>query len=295
MIDAHPGLPEFDYIKPKSVQEASTFLAEHQGEARPFMGGTDTFVRLRDGFWKETRYLVDVKGLEGMTNISYDAEKGLTIGAAVTMNQVDASPLVREHCAVLAQAAHRVASYQLRSRATLVGNICNASPAGDTLGSCLLLNGVLRVHGTAGYREIPVCDFFQGPGRTALVAGDVAVSITFPPVPKGYVGKYYKLGRNALSDLAIVGVTVCGRPDASSKSGYCFRVALASVGPTPVTVGPLLTEKAVSEEEIAEAARLVMDSCHPIDDVRASARYRSLMIRNLSRRGLSEVWQELKG
>jgi hypothetical protein len=95
MISAHPGLPEFDYIRPKSLAEASRFLADHPGEARPFLGGTDVFVRMRDGVWKE-KYLVDVKNLDGMTEIRFDPEIGLNLGAAVNMNKVAASSEIRK-------------------------------------------------------------------------------------------------------------------------------------------------------------------------------------------------------
>ena len=154
-----PGLPEFDYIKPASLAEASRFLAEHAGQARPFLGGTDTFVRMRDGFWKE-KYIVDIKNLDGLNAISFEPDSGLTIGASVNMNQVIASPVVNEHYPVLAEAAHTVASYQVRTRATIVGNICNASPAGDTIGACLVLDGILHVHGVDGTREEPLNTFF---------------------------------------------------------------------------------------------------------------------------------------
>ena len=128
--EAHPALPEFDYIRPGSLAEASQFLAGHPGEARPFLGGTDVFVRMRDGFLSP-KYLVDVKNLDGTKELRFDPKSGLTIGAAVNMNQVAASPDVQAHYPLLVQACNSVASYQLRTRATIVGNICNASPAGD--------------------------------------------------------------------------------------------------------------------------------------------------------------------
>jgi len=137
-LNAHPELPEFDYIRPASLMEASQFLAEHAGEARPMLGGTDIFVRMRDGFWHE-KYLVDVKHLDGSGDIRFDPVAGLTIGAGVNMNRVIASPQVKQHYPLLAEACRSVASYQLRTRATIVGKICNASPAGDTIGACLLL------------------------------------------------------------------------------------------------------------------------------------------------------------
>lgn len=290
-----PELPEFDYIKPASLAEASRFLAEHPGQARPFMGGTDTFVRLRDGFWKE-KYIVDVKNLDGMSRITFNSETGLTIGASVNMNQVIASPEVNEHYPVLAEAAHTVASYQLRTRATIVGNICNASPAGDTIGACLVLGGILLVHGLDGMREEALRAFFRGPGQTVLKPGDIVTTLKFPAPPPHYAAKYIKLGRNALSDLAIVGVTALGYPDSSALSGYRFRLALASVAPVPLVpteAEAILAEKPITETTLAEAAQAAMDAATPIDDVRAGARYRKAMVRNLTLQALSEVWEKI--
>lgn len=292
-----PGLPEFDYVKPASLAEASQFLAEHAGQARPFMGGTDVFVRMRDGVWKE-KYVVDVKGLDGMDELTFDPAGGLTIGASVTMNRVIASPEVNEHYSLLAEAAHTVASYQLRTRATIVGNICNASPAGDTIGACLVLGGILRVHGVDGPREEPLSTFFLGPGQTALKPGDIVTAIRFPAPPQGYATRYIKLGRNAIGDLAIIGVTALGYPDGGVRSGYRFRLALASVAPVPlapIQAEAVLAGKPIAQATIAEAAQAAMDACTPIDDVRGSARYRKLMVRNLTRRAVTEVWEQIKG
>ena len=193
MITAHPGLPEFDYIKPTTLEEASAFLAQHTGEARAFIGGTDTFVRMRDGAWQD-KYLVDVKGLPGMNDLKFDPAKGLTVGAAVNMNRLIASPDVNEHYPVLAEAAHTVASYQLRTRATIAGNICNASPAGDTIGSCLVLDAKLHVHGVDGDRVEPLRTFFKGPGKTVLKAGDIVTAVEFPLPPQRRAGQVPETG-----------------------------------------------------------------------------------------------------
>lgn len=296
MINPYPGLPEFDYIKPGSLSEASQFLAAHAGEARPLMGGTDIFVRMRDRVWKD-KCLVDVKGLDGMDSISYDPARGLTIGAAVNMNRVIASPDVKNCYPLLAEATARVASYQLRTRATIAGNICNASPAGDTIGGCILLGGVLNVHGKNGKRQEPLSAFFVGPGETVLQAGDIVTSIQFPPPAPGLVGKYIKLGRNQSSDLAIIGVTVVGYPDDEASSGFRFKLALASAAPVPLVVGQveaILAEKPITSQTLSEASQAAMDACDPIDDVRASARYRKMMVRNLSLKALNEVWETLR-
>jgi len=296
MINPHPGLPELQYIKPASLFEASKFLAEHEGTARPFSGGTDSFVRLRDGVLK-LDYLVDIKGLDGTNELSFDPIKGLTIGAAVTMNRVAAHPDVIKYYPNLAEACRSVASYQLRNRATIIGNICNASPAGDTIGTCIVMDGILKVYGLDGFRNVPLNSFFLSPGRTVLKSGDVVVSITLTIPPKGFFGTYKKLGRNIIGDLSIVGVTVLGYPTKESPSGYRFRIALASVAPVPfesLAAEAVLTEKKITEDSIAGAAKLAMDSVTPIDDVRGSARYRKFMVRNLTREALTEVWKKLK-
>ncbi len=295
MINPHPGLPELEYVKPASLAEASKFLAEHEGKARPFSGGTDCLVRLRDGVLK-LDYMVDIKGLEGTKDISFDSKKGLTIGAAVTMNRIASHPDVLKYYPNLAEAARSVASYQLRNRATIIGNICNASPAGDTIGTCMALDGVLKVHGVDGIREIPLSNFFLGPGKTVLKAGDVVVSITLPVPPAGMFGVYKKLGRNTIGDLSIVGVTVLGYPCKESPSGYRFRIALASVAPVPfeaLKAEAVLSEKTITAEVIAEAAQVAMDSVTPIDDVRGSARYRKFMVRNLTREAITEVFSKI--
>jgi carbon-monoxide dehydrogenase medium subunit len=292
---AHPSLPEFDYIRPSSLVEASQFLASHEGEARIFMGGTDMFVRMRDGAWT-AKYLVDIKTLEGTNQIQFDPAEGLTIGAAVNMNRVIASPEVNNFYPLLAQAAHSVASYQLRTRATIVGNICNASPAGDTTGTCIALGGVLQIHGLDGFRMEPLSTFFKGPGKTSLRPGDVVTAIKFPLPQKDAVGKYLKLGRNVIGDLAIVGVTVLGYPDKSTSSGYHFKIVLASVAPVPLVSAhaeAVLADKPITPQTIEEAAQAAMDDCSPIDDIRGSARYRKHMVRNLTQKALLEVWQQL--
>ena len=294
-MNAYPRLPEFDYLKPDTYAEASEFLVTHAGEARPFIGGTDLFVQMRDRVLRP-KFLVDVKGLEGMDEISFDNSAGLTIGAAVNMNRLIAAPEVVEHYQILAEAAQSVASYQLRTRATIVGNICNASPAGDTIGASLLLDGMLNIFGGQGIRQEALSTFFIGPGETILQTGDIVTSIRFPPPPDGLKGKYIKLGRNKLSDLSIVGVTAVGYPDADTVSGTHFKLALASVAPVPLVVervGEILGVTPVTEETLEDAAEAAMEACTPIDDLRGSARYRKLMVRNLSLNALKDVWHQL--
>jgi CO/xanthine dehydrogenase FAD-binding subunit len=294
-LNTHPALPEFEYIRPATLDEASDFLSHHSDTARPFLGGTDVFVRMRDGFIAPG-FLVDVKNLDGTNELRFDPQVGLTIGAAVNMNRVSASPDVQTHYPLLVEACRSVASYQLRTRATIVGNICNASPAGDTIGACLVFGGVLRIHGVDGIRQEPLSEFFRGPGKTTLKPGDIVTALHLPIPPSGCLGKYIKLGRNQLSDLSIVGITALGYKDSASTSGYHFRLALASVAPVPLMpmeVETYLANNPITPAAIHAAARLAAEACSPIDDVRGSARYRKQMVRNLSIKALTEVWENL--
>ena len=294
-LNAHPELPEFDYFRPASLVEASRFLAEHAGEARPLLGGTDIFVRMRDGFYHD-QYLVDVKNLDGTGDLHFDPGNGLTVGAAVNMNRVMTSPEVRLHFPLLAEACRSVASYQLRTRATIVGNICNASPAGDTIGACMALGGVLKVFGVGGFREEPLTTFFLGPGKTVLKAGDIVTTIFFPLPPEGSAGTYIKLGRNTWSDLSIVGVTAYGYPDSMAASGYRFHIALASVAPVPLVAQAAQDYLLVTPPgpgAFKQAAQLAAEACTPIDDVRGSARYRKAMAGRLTEKALEITWGRL--
>lgn len=290
-----PGLPEFDYVKPSSLAEASRILAERPEQARPLMGGTDLFVRMRDGLVRPET-MVDVKHLPGMQAIRLDDEEVLTIGAATTLNQVAGHPVVQTRYPLLVEAANSVASYQLRNRATLGGNLCNASPAADTAPATLLLEGRVVLYGPSGERVVPAEEFFLGPGTTAIQPGEFMTAVRFPIPPAGSAGKYLKLGRNKAGDLAIAGVAVLGFPNGTT-SGHSFRIGLASVGPVPLRARQAeqaLAANPPGEESFMLAAEKAMDAAAPIDDVRASAEYREAMVRRLTFRALREVWAQME-
>jgi aerobic carbon-monoxide dehydrogenase medium subunit len=293
----HPALPEFEYIRPQTLQEACEFLARHPGEARPFLGGSDVFVQMRTGVLAP-QYLVDMKPLADLRQLRFDPQAGLTLGAAVAMNQVIASPEVRDHYPLLAEACRSVANYTLRNRATVVGNLCLASPAGDTLGACLAFNGRLHVQSVRGPRDEPLAAFFLGPGQTTLQADEIVTALHLPPSPPNSQGVYLKLGRNRMGDMSLVGVTALGYADASAASGWRFRLILASVAPVPVratAAEDYLARHSPTPEVIRAAAGLAADSCSPIDDVRSSAQYRRQMVIQLSTRALTAVWARLSG
>jgi CO/xanthine dehydrogenase FAD-binding subunit len=291
-----PGLPSFDYIRAETSEQVTDLLQKHPIDLRLFLGGTDIFVQMRDGLL-EPKFLVDVKHLPGMTSIVFDPKDGLSIGAAVSLNALIQHPAVKKIYPLLAEAANSIASYQIRNRATVGGNLCNASPAADTAPAILVLEASLITVGPKGERKIHIEDFFLSPGETALKKDEFLTRIDVPIPPKDWRGRYLKLGRNAGGDLAVVGVAILGYPDESTSSHYSFRIGLASVAPTPIRVPDaeeILANNLINEEAIDMAARAARETTQPIDDVRASALYRNAMVQALTRRGLQEIWATIR-
>ena len=294
---ARPGLPAFDYVRAKTPGEVVGLLEEHGADAHLMMGGTDLLVRMRKGNARP-RLVVDVKHIPGMTDIHFDQASGLRVGAAVTMNRLAGHSDVLARYPLLGEAANSVASYQLRNRATLGGNLCNASPGADTAPAALVLEGRIVLCGAGGEREVPAEEFFLGPGRTAMHPDEFMTAIRFPTPPKKIEGRYLKLGRGKLADLALVGVAVCAFPDETVPSGYVFRIALGSVGPTPfraVEAEKVLASRSPGEETFALAAQKAMRAAKPIADVRSGVEYQKAMVRTLTLRGLRYVWGRIGG
>jgi carbon-monoxide dehydrogenase medium subunit len=186
----------------------------------------------------------------------------------------------------------------LRNRATLVGNICNASPCGDTIGPSILYGGEVNILGPGGKRIIPLEAFFLGPGKTVLDEGEIVQSISFPVPTKGNKGTYVCIGRTKLADLAIVGVTVLAYPKDQNASGYVFKIALSSVAPTVIVledVSNVLSEGSIDTSNLEKVANLARAKCKPIDDIRASQEYRREMVYRLTLHALNQICDALLG
>jgi CO/xanthine dehydrogenase FAD-binding subunit len=224
------------------------------------------------------------------------------------MNELARHPEVRAHYPLLAQAAETVASYQIRNRATIGGNLCNASPCADTSPATLVLEAefvlygpgpstsyVRSASGRSRERIVPAAEFFVGPGQTVLRSSEFMTAIRFPPPPSDGAGRYLKLGRCRSGDLSLVGVAVLGFPNRVA-SGYEFRIGLGSVAPTPLRAAEaeaLLAGSPPGEETFIQAAERAMAAASPITDVRGTAEYQKAMVRTLTLRGLREVWERL--
>lgn len=285
----------FDYVKPASLEEASGLLTAQNGAARPFAGMTDLLIRIERGFL-HPQIVVDIKDLPGMRDLLVVRNGDLRIGAAVAMNQVALSPIVQSGWPLLAEGCASVASYQLRNRATVGGNLCNASPAADSAPALICYGASAHIFGPDGQRKLPLEQFFLGPGKTALQRGELLTAVTVPFV-RGAAGHFLKLGRTTMGDISLMNVAVLGWPDSAAPSGTSWRISLGSVAPTVIRApeAERLLSQDTSPAGLEAASQAAAAAARPIDDIRATAAYRTDMVRVLTRRGVERVLAEISG
>lgn len=280
----------FEYLRPASLEEAVSFLDSHRGECKVLAGGTDLLVRLQR--WAlEPRYVVNLKGIPGLASIEATDGGGLRIGALSTLCQVAESPLVPAGFGVLAKAAARIGSVQVRNLATIGGNLCNAAPSADMAPPLMALGARLVISGKSGERSLPLEEFFLGPGETGLGPDEVLTHILVPQPPPGTVCLYWKQGGRQAMDIAIIGVAVALRPSGSLCQGV--RIVLGAVAPVPMrarAAEAFLEGKTPTEEVAREAGRLASEEAQPISDVRASEYYRRKLVAVFVRRLVAEAW-----
>ena len=274
----------FEYFEPASLPEACALLARYQGRAQPLAGGTDLLVELKEQL-RRADCVVNIKKIPGIDRLSFDAHDGLRMGALVTAREIELASFTREHYASLVQAARDLGSIQVRNRATIVGNVCRASPSADTLPPLIADGAEVTIHGPAGHRTLALEAFFTGPGKTVLRHDELVTAIRVPP-PAPRSGKIYiKHGRRKAMELATVGVAVT----ASEKD---IRIVLGAVAPTPIrarNAEALLRGQKLEPDLIERAAQAAMEESRPISNVRASAEYRREMVLVLTRRALEAL------
>ncbi|MEW6673947.1 MAG: xanthine dehydrogenase family protein subunit M [Thermodesulfobacteriota bacterium] len=282
-------LREFEYIEPSSLSEAVSLLDRYGGEARILAGGTDLLVWMKEGA-RNPKYLINVKHIPGVRHIHFNEAEGLRIGALTTVREIETEGIIREKFAGLHQAARELGSVQVRNLATIGGNLCTASPAAELAPPLLVLGAKVKLRGLRGERILPLEEFFQGPGSTAIDR-EILTEIVIPAPEADSRSLYKNISRRNAVDLAIVGVAAAGRTDGAGvwKS---VKIALGAVAPTPMRA--LVAEKVLSGRKadaasIAEAARAAAEESRPITDLRASAWYRREMIMVLVRRALEEL------
>ena len=286
----------FAYLEAHTVPEAISLAGQHEG-TRIVAGATDVLVRWRQGVW-QPQYVLSIKRIPGLDGVSYSPETGLNLGTLVAVRTLERHPLIRQHYPALTQAATTFAGVQIRHLATIGGNVCNASPSGDTLPALLAYGAECRLVGPAGERLVPLESFWLGPGRTVLQPAELLVELRLPP-PLPHTGALYiKHSPRSAMDIAAVGVAAVVSLD--GQEGVCreVRIALGAVAPTVVrarSAEALLRGQRPDTERIQQAARAAMEEARPIDDIRGTAHHRRAIVEALTRRTLHYAVQMAQG
>ncbi|HTP58444.1 MAG TPA: xanthine dehydrogenase family protein subunit M [Spirochaetia bacterium] len=288
--DASPGFG-FRLARPRSMEEALDLLSRYGPRARLLAGGTDLLVQVRAGK-AAPEVVIDLKKVSTLHSDIVQEDSFLEIGALALLSDIGRDPRILGFFPALAESVATVGSIQIRNRATLPGNICNASPAADTLPALLVHEASVSLQGRGGKRTVALSDFFLGPGKTVRRDDEIVTSVRLP-LPKGREGAAFeRLTRRRGVDLATI--NLCCRVEQSGVTRFAF----GAVGPRPVVaVDPSgkLMRPGLDAEERDRRIRELLRETSPISDVRASRDYRAAMLLVLSRRALERALQRLAG
>jgi carbon-monoxide dehydrogenase medium subunit len=276
----------FEMYQPTTLQEASRLLKEKGPGGRFLAGGTDLVIAMKEkGLAPE--YIVDLKRLPGLSGIRKNSDGSITIGALTTMREIETSKLLREKYPFLCQSAAEVGSIQIRNRATVGGNMSNATPSADVAPSLIALQAIAKVAGAGGERTVALEEFFLGPGRNSLSPDEILTEITIPPTSPRLVGDYIKFSPREMMDLAYVGVAVVY--SLNDKKCADVRIVLGAVAPTPIRAKKAeaaLEGQILSADLAANVGAIAAEEAKPISDVRSSADYRRAMVGAMTKRAL---------
>jgi carbon-monoxide dehydrogenase medium subunit len=286
----------FAYAAPASLAEATKLLAGANGTARVLAGGTDLIVQLREHL-KEADLVVDVKKIPELMELKVSSQ-GLRLGAAVPCYLLYENEDISAQYAALADAARIIGGWQIQSRASVGGNLCNSSPAGDSLGPLIALNATCVIAGPNGRREVPAADFCTGPGKNVLEKGEVLAALVFPPSAPNTGSAYQRfIPRNEM-DIAVVGAASWVRLNAAGDTIEEARIGLCAVAPTPkfaVEASQWLAGQPANEATYAQAGELAKKVASPISDMRGTAEYRLHLVGVLTKRTLADAVERAKG
>lgn len=288
---------EFEYAAPSSVDDAVSILAENGDDARILAGGTDIIAQLKENR-RRLKVLVDVKKIDEANELSYDPSSGLHMGAAVPCARTYEDEAIHAAFPCLTDATQLIGSIQIQSRATVAGNLCNSSPAADTIPALIALSATAKIAGPNGTREVAVEDFCTAPGRNVLEKGEFVVSIHIPaPAPNSGGHSLRFIPRNEM-DIAVANAAAYVVLSDDHKSFVSARLSVGAVAPTPLFLkeaGDLLAGKEVTDEVIEEAAGIARDAAKPISDMRGTVEQRIHLAGVLSRRAIKGAVERAKG
>lgn len=281
------------YRVPTSLAEAAEIM--RAGNVTVLAGGTDLMPQTRAGRVAFQPVLMNIRRVPELKGIA-DEGGVVRLGALVTITELLDSALVRERLGLLWQACDHFASDQIRNAATLGGNLCNASPAGDTLVPLLALEATVvlasRPNGTTAMRRVPLGEFFTGPGRTSRAPAELLAAVEVAVPPAGFAGVFYKHGTRPGLDISTISIAAGARRDGGRLRDV--RIALGAVAPTPIRAPrseAALEDRVPDSAAIEAAARTALEEIRPISDVRASDWYRRELVFNMLKRTLAHVGQ----
>jgi CO/xanthine dehydrogenase FAD-binding subunit len=279
------------YCAPASVDEAATVL--RGGDVTILASGTDLMPQTQAGRARFGRVLMNIRRIPELRGIAVE-QGAIRIGTLTTVAELRESDVIRRDLPVLVEAGDQFASDQLRNTATIGGNICNASPAGDLLVPLLILDAEVELvsmpGGTRESRQVPLREFFVGPGKTARKASELLVAVCVPRPPEGFVARFHKFGTRPALDIAAISIGIGGVLQRGVLTQV--RIAFGAVAPTPIRAPKTeaaLEGRALTVETISAVAQVAHDEVRPISDVRASEWYRRELIHNLTKRVLDDV------
>lgn len=284
-------LPKFEYLAPTTVNEACTLLARYKVQAKILAGGTNLLPQMKWRYLAPT-HVIALANITGLDGIAYSDVEGLSLGAFTSIRSLERSSTVRERFPLLAQAASLLGSIEIRNRATVGGNLCNASPSANTALPLIALDATVRLVSTAGERTVPLKEFFKGPGETVAEPAEILTKIHVPAMGPESAGVFIKFAtRNSPVDRPIVSVAVLIARATDKKCGDA-RIVLGGAAPIPMraqTAEGLLVGRQLDQRTLEEAADKAAQEAQPISDVSASADYRREMVKVLTRRALEQV------
>lgn len=285
----------FEYVAPKRLRDAYTILAQANGRVvRPLAGGTDLIDQLRVGR-KRADLVMDTKHIPELQRLDWGPRRGLFIGAAVPCYRVYEDPVVAQRYPAIREGAMLVGSWQIQHRASLGGNICNAAPSADTVPPLLVYGAIAHIGGPRGERQVPLEQFFTGPGQTVLAPDEILLGIQVPPPPPRSSSHYLRFTPREEMDIAVAGVASLVALDTRGTIAQA-RIALAAVAPTPVRAKEaeaVLEGQRPTRLLLEEAAQKAVLATNPITDVRGSVAYRKELVKVLTRRTLTHVLADL--
>ena len=286
----------FEYVAPGNLAEALGLLKEKGDRARVLSGGTDLIVQVREDK-RRVALMIDVKRIPELMELRFEAGRGLTLGASVPCYQLYESPELVKAYPGLIDAAELIGGKQIQNRASFGGNVCNSSPAADSIPALIAHSAVCRIAGAGGTREVPIEDFCVGPGKNVLKANEMLVSFFIPSPPVRFGAHYLRfIPRNEM-DIAVVGCGVSLELSNDYRKFARARIALGAVAPTPLLVesaAAALQNQEVSEETIARAALAAQGAARPITDMRGTAEYRRHLVGVLTKRALRKAIERAK-